>query len=88
MSVPQAPSTIARSTLERPSVTMITEMIGSPIIGRRISRSIARPRMIEKTIVSATAHGHGACACTIAQKTYAPRSRNSPWAKFSTPLDL
>ena len=83
------PKTMARRMLERPSVTMMTEMIGSPIIGRRTSRSMARPSSTEKTTVRASAQGSGTCTfSTIAQKTYAPRSRNSPWAKFRMPLDL
>ncbi len=88
VSVPQIPCTMARSTLERPSVTMITEMIGSPISGRSTSRSSTMPRIAEKPKVSSSAAKVGACALEMARKTYAPSSRNSPCAKFRMPLDL
>jgi len=48
MSVPQNSCTRALSTVESPIVTMITLMMGSPIMGRSTSRSMARPRTTEK----------------------------------------
>ncbi len=69
VSVPQIPCTMARSTLERPRVTMITEMIGSPMSGRSTRRSSTRPRMAENAKVSSSAAPIGACALEMARKT-------------------
>ena len=40
---------MARKMPARPRVTMMTEITGSPIMGRRMRRSMSRPRTIEKT---------------------------------------
>jgi len=50
--VPQNSCTTERSTVDRPMVTMITLMIGSPMSGRRTTRSMARPSSTEKPSVS------------------------------------
>jgi len=56
------PCTIARRMLERPSVTMITEMIGSPISGRSTARSRASPSKVENAKVSSSAGTTGTFA--------------------------
>ena len=43
---------IPRNTTPRPMVTMMTEMTGSPINGRRITRSTATPRTKAQTRVT------------------------------------
>ena len=45
-------------------VTMMMEMIGSPIIGRRIRRSMISARTTEKTIVRNRAAQKGTCIWT------------------------
>ncbi len=64
MSVPQTAVTTDRSTSDSPIVTMMMEMIGSPIIGRRISRSMISASTIAKRIVSRSAAQKGTCICT------------------------
>jgi hypothetical protein len=51
--------TAARSTIERPIVTMITAMIGWPIIGRSATRSTTRPSRAENASVSKNAGTRG-----------------------------
>ena len=41
--VPHIALTMALNRLDKPMVTMMTEMIGSPIMGRKIKRSISTP---------------------------------------------
>ena len=53
-----------RRTRDSPMVTMMMEMIGSPIIGRRISRSMISARTSEKRIVSSSAAQKGTCIWT------------------------
>ena len=66
-------------------VTMITEMIGSPIIGRRITIWIAMPKTNMKTSVSGIPSQNGTSyLVSSAQHTHAPISSNSPCAKFTT----
>ena len=89
VSVPQMPCTIALSTLESPSVTMITEMIGSPMSGRRTTRSSAIPSPMEKARVSKKAAANGTRQRVMtSRQTYAPSRRNSPCAKLRMPLAL
>jgi hypothetical protein len=52
--VPQIALTKAVSTLARPIVTMITDMMGSPIIGRKIKRSTTTPNKTAAIRVSST----------------------------------
>jgi hypothetical protein len=49
--VPHIAFTTDVSTSASPIVTMIMEIIGSPIMGRRTTRSMARARRAEKAIV-------------------------------------
>ena len=66
-------------------VTMITEMIGSPIIGRRITIWIAIPNTNMKMSVSGMPIQNGTSyLASSAQHTQAPISNNSPCAKFTT----
>ncbi len=59
VSVPQIPCTTAFSTEASPRVSMITEMTGSPIIGRSSTRSIRMPSTAENTRVSTKAAQNG-----------------------------
>ena len=63
-SVPQMPCTTALSSEERPSVTMMSEMTGSPIMGRRMSRSVRMPSSAEKTSVRTNDQKKGIWYCT------------------------
>ena len=75
----------AANTVESPIVTMITEMIGSPIIGRRITTWIAMPNANMKTSVSGMPIQNGTpYLVSSAQHTQAPTSSNSPCAKLTT----
>ena len=81
--------TIDRKTSESPMVTMMMEMIGSPIMGRRISRSMNSARTIPNRMVSRRAAQNGTCIWTRKPKqTYAPTIRSSPWAKLTTRVAL
>ena len=75
----------AWNTVDSPIVTMITEMIGSPIIGRRITIWIAMPKTNMNTSVSGMPTQNGTWyLVSSAQHTQAPTSSNSPCAKFTT----
>ncbi len=64
---------------------MITEMIGSPIIGRRITIWIAMPNTNMKTSVIGMPIQNGTSyLASSAQHTHAPISSNSPCAKLTT----
>ena len=68
---------------------MITEMIGSPIIGRRITIWIAMPNTNMKTSVSGMPTQNGAWyLVSNAQHTQAPIKSSSPWAKLTTCVAL
>ena len=75
----------AANTVDSAIVTMITEMIGSPIIGRRITTWIAMPKMNMKTSVIGMPSQNGTWYwSSSAQHTQAPTSSSSPCAKFTT----
>src|SRR5260370_814111 len=57
--------TMPRNMLDRPSVTMITAMIGSPIIGRNTMRSISKPSNAATISASTKATGNGSPAVLI-----------------------
>ena len=56
---PQIALTAARSTDDSPIVTMIIEMMGSPISGRSTSRSMARASATASSTVTSTPRLHG-----------------------------
>ena len=61
---------MARRMLESPSVTMMTEMIGSPMSGRSTTLSRASPSSVAKAKVKSSAGITGTFACaTMARKT-------------------
>ena len=75
----------AWNTVDSPIVTMMTEMIGSPIIGRRITTWIAMPNTNMNTSVSGMPIQNGTWyLVSSAQHTQAPTSSNSPCAKLTT----
>ena len=79
----------AWKTMERPIVTMMTEMIGSPIIG--LSTTICRmtPKASMKTSVIGKPIQKGSCQLVSShQQVQAPISRNSPCAKLTMRLAL
>ena len=79
----------AWNTVESPIVTMMTEMIGSPIIGRRMTTWIAMPNTNMKTSVSGMPSQNGTWnLVSSAQHTQAPISSNSPCAKLTTCVAL
>ena len=59
VSVPQMPCTIAFSTEARPSVSMMTEITGSPIIRRSRTRSISTPSVPKNASVRMNAAHSG-----------------------------
>jgi hypothetical protein len=63
-SVLQMNCTTALRIAESPSVTMISEITGSPIMGRSTSRSVRIPSAAEKTRVSRKATAKGSSYCT------------------------
>ena len=65
MSLPHVMLSTPRITLANPNVTMMTEMIGSPISGRRIPRSITSPSRIATTRVRGRANHSGNFMCRI-----------------------
>ncbi len=68
---------------------MITEMIGSPIIGRRITIWIAMPKTNMNTSVSGMPSQNGTWnLLSMTQHTQAPISSNSPCAKLTTCVAL
>jgi len=68
---------------------MMIEITGLPIIGLKINRSIAMPSRTAKARVNSMAAKNGILhEVVIARLMYAPSKRNSPWAKFSTLVDL
>ncbi|MBA7665049.1 hypothetical protein ES703_73115 [subsurface metagenome] len=79
----------AWNTVERPIVTMITAMMGSPIIGRRMKTCIAMPRMNMNTSVIGMPIQNGTSYfASSAQHTQAPTSSSSPCAKLTTCVAL
>src|SRR5215469_1189518 len=75
----------AWNTVDSPIVTMITEMIGSPIIGLRITTWIAIPKTNMNTSVSGMPSQNGSWNLTSsAQQIQAPTSSSSPCAKLTT----
>ena len=75
--------------MERPIVTMMTEMIGSPIIGRRTTTWIAMPNTNMKTSVIGMPIQNGTWYLVSSdQHTQAPTSSNSPCAKLTTCVAL
>ena len=68
---------------------MITEMMGSPIIGRRIRTWIAMPKTNMNTSVIGMPIQNGTWYfASSAQHTQAPTSSNSPCAKLTTCVAL
>ncbi len=68
---------------------MMTEMIGSPIIGRRITIWIAMPKTNMNTSVSGMPIQNGTWnLVNSAQHTQAPIKSNSPCAKLTTCVAL
>ena len=63
--MPQMPWMMALRSEESPSVTMMSEMTGSPIMGRRMSRSVRMPSSAEKTRVRRKAQKKGTWYCTV-----------------------
>src|SRR5262249_40372049 len=59
VSLPQVMFRRPRITLATPKVTMMTEMIGSPMSGRRTPRSMTSPSRIATISVSGSAIGNG-----------------------------
>ena len=53
-----------RRTEDRPMVTMMMEITGSPIMGRRMRRSTMSARITEKTRVMRKAQNQGTLYCT------------------------
>ena len=70
--VPQMIWTIAPRTAASPIVTMITEMTGSPTIGRRMSRSMTTPSAMPTATATPTPTYHGDPTSTM---TTRPRRR-------------
>ena len=80
---------IAWKKIDRPIVTMITEMIGSPIIGRRITSWIRMPNTNMKTSVIGMPSQNGTWnLVSSAQQIHAPTSSSSPCAKLTTCVAL
>ena len=76
---------IAWKKIDSPIVTMITEMIGSPIIGFSTTTCSRMPKAIMKARVTRKASQNGSWkSASSHQQTQAPISRNSPWAKLTT----
>ena len=76
---------IAWKKIDRPIVTMMTEMIGSPIIGRSATTCRMMPNAIMKAKVIGKPSQNGSLrSASSHQHTQAPISRNSPCAKFTT----
>src|SRR3954452_4476150 len=75
----------AWNTSDSAMVTMMTEMIGSPIIGLSTTIWIAMPKTNMNTSVSGMPIQNGTWyLVSSAQHTQAPISSNSPCAKFTT----
>ncbi len=66
--LPQMALTMAFRTLLRPMVTMMTEMIGSPIIGRRTKRSTSTPSATATRMVRIMPIGQAMPNCPIIAK--------------------
>src|SRR5690606_4604113 len=80
---------IAWKKIDRPIVTMITEMIGSPIIGLSTSICSNTPNAVMKASVSGKPSQNGTFMLVSShQQVQAPISRNSPCAKFTICVDL
>ena len=72
-----------------PRVTMIMDMIGSPINGRSTRRSTTRPSKTEKTMVMIKeAKKLSPKSSVIERQMYAPTIMNSPWARLRIDVDL
>jgi hypothetical protein len=75
--------------IARPTVSIITSIRASPIKGRRKRRSIIKPRVKLPIRVNANARIIGRLAQEERTRNMkAPMAKSSPWAKFSTLLDL
>ena len=75
--------------MPRPMVTMMIEMIGSPISGLNTTTWINTPKIVMNTRVAGKPIQNGRPrSVTTHQQNQAPTSRNSPWAKFTTWVDL
>ncbi len=59
VSVPKNNSTTPRKKNDKPTVTMITVSVGSPMSGCRNSRSVSSPRIAPMTSVSSTDNKNG-----------------------------
>ena len=59
VSLPHVMLSTPRTTLAKPKVTMMTEMIGSPMSGRSTPRSMTSPSRIATTSVSGSATARG-----------------------------
>ena len=87
--VPNIHFSAAWKTVESPIVTMITEMIGSPIIGRSTQTCSATPKTSMNTSVIGMPSQNGSWYLVSShQQHHAPISRNSPCAKFTTCVAL
>ena len=87
--LPKAQFITACMKIDSPIVTMMTEMIGSPIKGRRITTCTSMPKRVVKTSANANAATNGNCHFTMKyQQIQAPSTRNSPCAKLTTWVDL
>ena len=70
-------------------VTMITEMMGSPIIGLSTITCSSTPNTSMKASVTGKPTQNGSCQRVSShQHTHAPISRNSPCAKLTICVDL
>src|SRR5215475_11894831 len=79
----------AWNTVDTPIVTMMTEIMGSPIIGRRKMTWMAMPKMNMNTSVIGMPIQNGTSyLASSAQHTQAPTSNNSPCAKLTTCVAL
>src|SRR5699024_10661696 len=86
---PNAQPINALSTIDKPIVIMITEMMGSPIIGRSTTTCSSTPKMNMTANVIGKPTQNGKPNLTIvAQQIQAPTNRNWPWAKFTIWVDL
>ena len=78
-----------RSTMEMPTVTMMSVTRGALRSGRMVRRSISRPMMATLIAARAIARASGRWA-TVRKvwKNSAPSTTNSPWAKLMMPVAL
>jgi len=75
--------------IEMPMVAMMTEITGSPIRGRSTTTWMTRPKMVMNTRLNTKAAAKGRpISDTSHRQAQAPSTTNSPWAKFTTWVDL